>query len=229
MAGLGGGDGGGDRLIVAHLAHQNNVRVLTQGTAQGAGKAGHISTDLALVNQRLLAAVDVLNRVLNRDDVVTAGLVDVVDHGGQRGGFTAAGGAGDKNQAAGLVRKLGQHGGHRELGQRGNCIAQKAQRGGGLTLLEEHVHTAAGAVGGNQRKVGVDAFCGDGLAVGLVHQTHDEGAGFVHAQLHRGSDQTAVNAEHQGQPLGNMNVAGLHLARQRGKLMNLHPLTPRRT
>lgn len=222
MAGLGGGDGGGDRLIIAHLADQNDIRVLAQGAAQRRGKAARIRADLALVDERLPALIDILDGVLDRDDVVAAGLVDMVDHRGQRGGLAAAGGAGDKDQTARLVRQLCQHGRHRQLCQRGDGIVEQAQRGRSPPLLEKDIYAAAGAVRCDQRKIGIDPLGKNGLAVRLIHQPKDQGAGLVSAHLHGGLHQPPVHPEHQGQPLGEMDVAGFHLPRQRGEFMDLH-------
>ena len=111
MSGLGSRDGSGNRLIVAHLADEDDVGVLTQGAAQRRSKAAHIGANLALVDQRAAALIDVLDGVLNRDDVVAARLIDVVDHGGQRGGFAAARGAGDQDQPRGSSASFVRTGG----------------------------------------------------------------------------------------------------------------------
>ena len=55
--------------------------------------------DLAVVDQAALALVHELDRILDRDDVVLAVLVGVVDHRGQRGGLAGAGRPGDQHQA----------------------------------------------------------------------------------------------------------------------------------
>src|SRR5258708_14393300 len=59
-------------------------------------------------------AVDELDRVLHRDDVAGQLLVDLVDHGRERGALARAGGARDENQAAGLIGEMGDHGGQPE-------------------------------------------------------------------------------------------------------------------
>jgi hypothetical protein len=48
---FGRGNGGLNRLQVAHFADQDHIGVLTQGAADGLGKAGHIDTDLALIDR----------------------------------------------------------------------------------------------------------------------------------------------------------------------------------
>jgi hypothetical protein len=93
-------DRGLDRLEVAHLADEDHVRVLTQGTRRSASaKLGHVVADLALVDDRLLVLVVVLDRVFHRDDVAVEVRVDVVDHRRQRRGLARAGRPGDEEQA----------------------------------------------------------------------------------------------------------------------------------
>jgi hypothetical protein len=65
-----------------------------------------VRTDLALVDQTLLVGVDELDGVLDGDDVIGPGVVDVVDHRRQRGGLTRAGGSGDENQTLGKSAQL---------------------------------------------------------------------------------------------------------------------------
>ena len=62
-----------------------------------------VLADLALVDDRELVAVQVLDRVLERDDVARAGRVDVVDHRRQRRGLARAGGAGEQDDPALLL------------------------------------------------------------------------------------------------------------------------------
>ncbi len=69
VARLGGRDGERDRLEVPHLADEDHVRVLAQGLAQRLGERLRVRRHLALVDERELAAVDVLDRVLDGQDV----------------------------------------------------------------------------------------------------------------------------------------------------------------
>ena len=57
-----------DGLLVAHLADEDHVRVLTQDAAQRAYDVG-VLADLALVDHRALVLVQELDRVLDRHDV----------------------------------------------------------------------------------------------------------------------------------------------------------------
>ncbi|SKN50460.1 Uncharacterised protein [Mycobacteroides abscessus subsp. massiliense] len=100
VTGFGGGQGEGDGFRVAHLTDQNHVWVFAQGGTQGVGKAVGVLMQLALVDERLFALVDELNRVFDGQNVGRLGFVDVVDHCRQRGGFTRTGRAGYQDQPA---------------------------------------------------------------------------------------------------------------------------------
>jgi hypothetical protein len=75
---------GFDRLEVAHLADQHDVRVLAQCRAQRQREALRVAVDLALVDQAALVLVDELDRILDREDVIVTLPVDLVDHRGER-------------------------------------------------------------------------------------------------------------------------------------------------
>src|SRR5690606_1942298 len=127
MPGLRRCDGDLGGLDVAHLADQDDVRVLAQGGAQGAGERLGVEPDLALVDDRALVAERVLDRVLDRDDVAGLPLVDVVHHGGQRGRLAGAGDAGDQHHAALVVRQVEDGLGQVEALERGHLGRDEAQ------------------------------------------------------------------------------------------------------
>ena len=72
VARLGRGQRGRDRLEVAHLADEDHVRVLAQRCAQRLGEADGVGADLALVDDAALVAVQKLDRILDREDVLRA-------------------------------------------------------------------------------------------------------------------------------------------------------------
>ena len=65
-----------------------------------AGEPVRVAVHLALVDQAALVLVDVLDRILDREDVFAALGVDLVDHRGERRRLAAAGRAGHEHQAA---------------------------------------------------------------------------------------------------------------------------------
>ena len=72
VAGLSGGQRGRDRLEVAHLADEDHVGVLAQRGFERDREVGRVGADLALVDDALLCAVQELDRVLDREDVLLA-------------------------------------------------------------------------------------------------------------------------------------------------------------
>ena len=68
-------------------------------------KRVEVRAQFALVESGLALRMDELDRVFQRDDVDGLGLVDLVQHRGQRRGFAGAGGAGDEHQAGFLARE----------------------------------------------------------------------------------------------------------------------------
>src|ERR1041385_3529371 len=57
-----------------------------------------MAVHFALVDHAALVLVDELDRILDRNDVVAAGAIHIVDHRRERRRFAGAGGAGDEDQ-----------------------------------------------------------------------------------------------------------------------------------
>ena len=91
------------------LADQNDVGILAQRRQQRAREGGGVHADLALADQAVLAQVHELDRILDGEDVALFARVDVIDHGGERGGLAGAGLAGDQDQAVVDLAQI-QHG-----------------------------------------------------------------------------------------------------------------------
>ena len=76
-----------DRFQITHLPYQDHVGVFPQGSPQGGGEAAGVFPQLALVDHALLVAVGEFDRVLDREDVLGAVAVDVIQQRRQGGGF----------------------------------------------------------------------------------------------------------------------------------------------
>ena len=100
MAGVRSGEGGHEGLAVAHFSDDDDVGILAHDVNEGAFEAERVEADFALFDDRLFVVEHVLDRVFEGDDVALLGFVDVLDHRGQRAGFTAARGAGHQDDAA---------------------------------------------------------------------------------------------------------------------------------
>ncbi len=149
VARFGGTQGGLDGFQVAKLAHEHHVGVHTQHAAEGLGKAGHVHAHLALIDDRLLVLVVVLDRILDGDDVLVEIQVDVIDHRRQRGGLARAGRAGHQEHAARPPAQAPHDGGQADLFKGEDPAGNQSQDHGDETLLLEdrHAEPAGIAVG----------------------------------------------------------------------------------
>ena len=90
-------------------------------------EALRIRAELALVDDALLVPVQELDRVLDREDVLVAGVVDQVEHRGERRGLAGAGRPGHEHEAARLLRELLEH---RRQRRASRASASRAGSGG---------------------------------------------------------------------------------------------------
>jgi hypothetical protein len=79
------------RLGITHLADQNDVRILPQNGPHGVSEAGGVVANLDLLDDGFAVCMLILNRVFNRNDVISSACVDEVDEGGHRRRFSASG------------------------------------------------------------------------------------------------------------------------------------------
>jgi hypothetical protein len=96
-----------DRLEVSHLTDQDDVRILSENVFERLLEALRVRTDLALIDHTPLVVVQVLDRILDRHDVLVSIVVDLVDHRCQRGGFAGARRARHQDQAPRTLGQLG--------------------------------------------------------------------------------------------------------------------------
>ena len=106
VAGFRSGESDADGVEIAEFGNHDDVRILAQRLAQGAGEAAGVGADLPLLDQAGAVFVNELDGVLQRDDHAVAGFRDAADHGGERGGFTRAGDAGDEHESAAQIAEL---------------------------------------------------------------------------------------------------------------------------
>ena len=150
---LGGRDRGADGVRVAHLTQQNHVGALAHRGTQRLRVGGNIGWDLALRDDALAVTVHVLDGVFHRDDMVVTGLVHMVEDAGERGGLTAACGAGHQHHAALEVAQV-QHllGDVHLLGAR-QAKRNHAHHGAKGSALAEDVRPESAHAGHGKAKV----------------------------------------------------------------------------
>jgi len=117
VAGLRRVEGRLGRLGVAELADQDHVGVLAKAAPKRLRERGRVEADFALVDDAAVVAVDDLDRVLDRHDVLAPGAVDVVDHGRERRGLSRAGRAGYEDEPAVLLGEAPDARRQREIGE----------------------------------------------------------------------------------------------------------------
>jgi hypothetical protein len=77
VPGLGGLDGDFDRLGVAHLPHEDDIRIHAHGLTQGNVEVRDVLAQLALADDGLAACIHVFDRVFDRNDAQSLDGVDV--------------------------------------------------------------------------------------------------------------------------------------------------------
>src|SRR5258706_1696908 len=100
---------GVERLEIADFTDEDDVVILPEHAAQRLREGGRVGTDLALVDVTIDVAMEELDGILDRDDVRFAVLVDVLDHGRERGALSRTGNARDENKSAWLERDFLQN------------------------------------------------------------------------------------------------------------------------
>ena len=135
------------RLLVAHLADEDHVRVLAQDAAQALLEGADVHPDLALVDRGVLVWVQELDGVLERDDVPRPGGVDVVDHRREGRRLARARGAGEQDDAALLLGELADDGRQVEVVDRADVHRDRADDQRDAAALGEGVDAEAREAG----------------------------------------------------------------------------------
>ncbi len=222
VTGFGAGERQADRLQIAHLAHQDHVRVLAQRAAQRVRERQGVRADLALVDQALLRLVHELDRVLDGEDVAVLVLVDLVHHRRQRGRFARAGRPGDQHDAARLVGDLGEDLWRLQVLERQDLRRNRAHHRRGAALLHERVDAEACQVRHREREVALEVFLVE-LALPVAHDVVDHRVHFlVLHRRHVDAPHVAMHADHRRQPRGQMQVRCLVLDHEGEQLGEIH-------
>ena len=200
MACLGGAQGGDRRLLVAHLADEDDVRVGTQRRAQRVRIVVGVEPDLALGDECTAVGVQELDRVLDRHDVARARLVDDAQQRRGSRALARAGRARDDDQALARSRprqhqrrqaklgSLGRLGDDAEDERRRAAVAHHRYAEAAGVRVVAQVGRAAGLVE-LLLELGAEDALLEVLGVGDHHARvvghRDELAGNAHARLGR--------------------------------------------
>src|SRR5262249_23983483 len=106
MARFRGHQGDFYRGPVAHLADEDDLWRLAQGSTQAIGIVVKIVTEFALVDGGFALAVSILDWVFQGNDVCGLCFINLVYEGGQGGGLATSGGAGHQDETSLLCSHL---------------------------------------------------------------------------------------------------------------------------
>ena len=128
-------------LCVAELADQDHVRVLAQRPPKGLAERGRVDPHLALVDDALPVVVQELDRVLDRDDVALARVVNVTDDRREGRRLAGAGRARAEDESALRFRKLRDSVRQPELDERRDDTGDQAEGERDRSTLAKAVHS----------------------------------------------------------------------------------------
>lgn len=100
VSGFGGSHGDLHGLTVAEFTNNDDVGILSHALAQSLGEGLGITPNLALFDEGGVVLEGEFDGILEGDDGAGAEFGDPLDEGGEGGGFSRSGDAGDKNEAA---------------------------------------------------------------------------------------------------------------------------------
>ena len=153
VARIGSGKRNLHRFEVTDFAHEQHVRVLTEGGTQGVRIRKRIHADFALRNDGLFVPVKVFNRVFDGDDVDCFALVDVIQHGRKRRRLSGTGRSRHKHKATAGKRHIADNFGQMKFFKRRNLRLDVTNHDGDGTALAEYVHTETSHIAGAHGKV----------------------------------------------------------------------------
>jgi hypothetical protein len=205
VAGFRGFDCDLDRLEVAHFTDQHDVGVFAQSRAQRPLEALGVAVHFALVDEALFRFVHELDRILDRDDVLGARVVDVVDHRRQRGRLARAGRTGHQHETLGEVAQIEHALGQAELLGAQNLGGNQTEDRAGTAVVAEEVGPEAPFVGQGVGKVGIAGL----LELGPVGGRSD----LVENRLHllRRDDGAALDLDHLAMQAKHRDEVGCHV------------------
>ncbi|OQB36405.1 MAG: hypothetical protein BWY09_01942 [Candidatus Hydrogenedentes bacterium ADurb.Bin179] len=206
MARFCGGDGRLKGLCVAHFTDQNDIGVFTHDGTQGNRKVLRIERDLSLGNNGFFIGVQVFDGVFECYNMKAFARVNPVYNRGECGGFAAAGGTRNEDQASGHIGNSGHD--RRQIQGfeiQDDALDMAHDKAGGATLAE-HVYTESADARHPVRQVGV-AFIHKGIELFIGHQFPGVPQGiFGGKRFPLQEAHFAVDTQHGGTAHGKMQV-----------------------
>ncbi|OPZ84881.1 MAG: hypothetical protein BWY76_01660 [bacterium ADurb.Bin429] len=146
VAGLRGGQRGGDGLSIGETVNQNDVRVLAERLLQRNLVVRGISAHLPLVNFAFRRAMDEFDWILDGDNMGMTRAVDLLDHCGKRGRPSRTVRPGNQHQPMRLARELLDGGGIAQALQAGYLSGNDPEDRANRAALVKQVDSKARAL-----------------------------------------------------------------------------------
>ncbi len=184
---------------IPHLTHQDDIRIFPQRGTQCFSKAQGVSVHLALVQQALFRFVHEFDGILNGEDVLVTGFIDVIEHGRQGGGLTGTGGAGHQHNTAGKFADILEHLALPQILHGQNLGGDGSEYRAGPPVLIERVHPEPGHTRHFKGEVCFQKFF-KVLTLLVVHDVINQAVHLL--MIHSGqidSTYIAVHPDHGGQ------------------------------
>ncbi|MNI51946.1 hypothetical protein D3C73_1066980 [compost metagenome] len=206
MAGFGRGQRQANGFQIAHLPHQDHIRVFPQCRTQGGGETTGITMDFTLIDQAFARLVNELDGVFDGEDVVMTMGIEVIDHRRQRGGLAGTGRAGYQHQATGSVGHLAEHVAHAQFIHALHFRRDGAKHRARATVLVEHIDPKTRHAGYFKGKVGFQMFF-ELHPLGVIHDGMDQS---LHLLVIQGrqidASHITVDANHRRQAGGQVQI-----------------------
>src|SRR5690606_11893857 len=198
------------------------VGVLAKRRTQRLAETERVAMHLTLVDQRLLAFVHELDRILDRDNVIRLVLVQVVDHAGERRRLAGARRTGDENESARMHRDVLEDAGRTEIVERENLRRDRAEDRGASSVLIERVHAEARELRDLERKVRLEELF-EILPLFVVHDVIHHTVHFLVLQRwHIDSLYVAVDADDRGDSSRQVQIGCVVLDRKGEQLGDIY-------
>ena len=222
VAGLRDGERRLDRFQVPHLADEDDVGVLPKDVFERLLEPLRIGVDLPLVHEALLVRVEILDRVLDRDDVLLPLVVDLVDHRREGGRLSGSGRPGHQNQSPGLLAKLLQVRRESQLLEGTDPERDGAEGAGDGPALHVDVRPEAGEPLDAEGEVEFP-FLLEPLLLDLGQDAVAKPLGVLrHERLVRQWHQTAVHADRRRDPRRDVEIGRPLLVHHVEKFLHRH-------
>src|SRR3954468_7775972 len=209
VTGVGATHGGGEANGVAHFTDHDDVRILAQNVFEALIEGDGVEADFALFNGGFDVFKNELDRIFESNNVIGVVLVDVLDHGGQRGGFAGTGGAGDENDSTGSFGDFFENGEQAKFVELGNAGFNVAHGQAPFAALLEAICTKAADAWNEIGEVAFAIFV-EALFEMFGNDVFDNiGDPFVCGRGRFNGDELLMNAENDGTARLNVDVGSV--------------------